>query len=265
MKTIVVDHNSIDLQHMLKHVSQLQEVEVIGTFAKGKQAIEFAWSSIVDLAILNIQMPEISGIELGKMLQRINPNIILIFVTAYEEYAIDALRLWAVGYLMKPYSAEDIMRAVKTAALLHRGKRKRIFIRTFGHFDVFVDGKPIIFRSGKAKELLALLVDRHGGTVNTEQVIAALWGERPCNEATQNLCYKTGKTMVEEMREHGLGNLLMAARGVRSIDVSRFDCDLYRLLAGDQEARKQFLGEYMVDYSWGEERSAVLSRKYFDN
>lgn len=51
----------------------------------------------------------------------------------------------------------------------------RIFIRTFGYFDVFVNGSPILFRSEKAKELLALLVDRRGGYVSSSEAISILW------------------------------------------------------------------------------------------
>ena len=50
-----------------------------------------------------------------------------------------------------------------------------IYIRTFGYFDVFVNGTPIAFRHEKAKELLAVLVDRRGGYVTAREIIACLW------------------------------------------------------------------------------------------
>ncbi len=51
--------------------------------------------------------------------------------------------------------------------------------RTFGYFDLFVDERPVMFKSAKAKELLAVLVDRQGGTVTTDQIIGTLWEDRP--------------------------------------------------------------------------------------
>lgn len=57
-----------------------------------------------------------------------------------------------------------------------------VSIRTFGYFDVFVDGKPIPFRSEKAKGLLALLVDRRGGFVTSADAIATLWEHEPGSE-----------------------------------------------------------------------------------
>ncbi|MDE6714579.1 MAG: PAS domain-containing protein, partial [Lachnospiraceae bacterium] len=56
---------------------------------------------------------------------------------------------------------------------------KKVYIRTFGYFDVFVDGAPIAFRSQKAKELFALLVDRRGGFVSSEEAIGFLWEDEP--------------------------------------------------------------------------------------
>ena len=62
--------------------------------------------------------------------------------------------------------------------------KHHIFIRTFGHFDVFVDGEAILFNHSKAKELLALLVDRRGGFVGATEAISCLWEDEPANNTT---------------------------------------------------------------------------------
>ena len=61
---------------------------------------------------------------------------------------------------------------------------KRVSIRTFGYFDVFVDDRPIAFRNEKSKELFALLVDRRGGFVSSEEAIGFLWENEPANPVT---------------------------------------------------------------------------------
>lgn len=171
---------------------------------------------------------------------------------------MDAIRLHAAGYLLKPYTQEELEYAIESARLLSRRSKKRIFIKTFGHFDVFVDGEQIMFRSGKAKEMLALLVDRQGGTVNTDQIIGTLWENRPNDEATQNLCSKVARNLAKELKENGVENLLIATRGIRRVNTEIFDCDLYDLLNGDLHAKKEFSGEYMLEYSWAENRMGQL-------
>lgn len=63
--------------------------------------------------------------------------------------------------------------------LLSRRLEKRVYIRTFGAFDVFVDNTPLSFRSAKAKELLALLVDRCGGILTSREGFTLLWENHP--------------------------------------------------------------------------------------
>ena len=100
-------------------------------------------------------------------------------------------------------------------------------MRTFGHFDVFVDDEPIMFKSHKAKELLALLVDRRGGTVTTDQIIGTLWEERPNDQYRQNLCSKIGKTLEKELKENNIEHILVSARGIKRVNTSEFRCDFY--------------------------------------
>lgn len=136
----------------------------------------------------------------------------------------------------------------------------RVFIRTFGNFDVFVDGELMLFKSAKAKELLAFLVDRQGGMVNTGQIIAHLWENRPNDEATQNLCSKITKTLQRELDRMEIGEILVRSRSIKYVDIKKFDCDLYRLLEGDAYAARKYLGEYMSEYEWAEERTAALQK-----
>ena len=117
-----------------------------------------------------------------------------------------------------------------------------------------------MFKSGKAKELLAMLVDRQGGTVTTDQIIGTLWEDRPNDVSTQNLCCKICKTLQKELDDNGIGDLLITARGVRSLDISKFDCDLYKMLDGNKHVADRYIGEYMMEYSWAENRAALLDR-----
>lgn len=260
MKTIFVDSEMSEINIFLHNVRDIREIEIAGTFADGWEALAFAQKNPIDLAILGIQLNGMDGIFLAKRLQILYPDILLIFITKHEEYAMDAIRLHAVSYLLKPYTQEELYYAIQSAKLLSRRTKNRIFVKTFGHFDVFVDEKPIMFRSAKAKELLALLVDRQGGTVNTDQIICALWEERPNDESTQNLCSKVTKNLQNELKEYGAQEMLITSRGIRRVDREAFTCDLYELLSGDERIKRRFVGDYMLDYSWAEERMGQLNR-----
>ena len=140
---------------------------------------------------------------------------------------------------------DELQYAVDSAVLLARRRQKRVYARTFGYFDLFVNGRAVMFKSAKAKELLALLIDRRGGTLTTDQIISVLWEDRPNDESTQNLCSKITKTLQKELDEYGIGDILIQKRGVRSIDVERIDCDMFELMKGNNDAENCFLGDYM--------------------
>ena len=261
MRTIVVSDERMEIVSFQFEVRNFREIKIVGTFEDDEEAMRFARKHEIDLAIINASMNGKDGILLGSRLREIFPDILLIFFSNVEQYAIQATRLRAVAFLIKPYTNDELFYALESARLLsRRRKKRRIYVKTFGHFDLFIDDQPIMFRSGKAKELLALLVDRQGGTVNTDQGICALWEERPNDEATQNLCSKVSRNLLRELEEYGIKEILIAERGVRRVDTELFECDLYDFLAGEEKARKQFAGEYMSDYSWAEERVGQLLR-----
>ena len=258
MKTIFVDDEESAIKTFIYESEGIEDIELVEIFDDSISALDYVKNNQVDLAVLDINMTGMNGIELGNEFLEINPDMLLIYLTGHEEYALDAFKMHAAGYVTKPYSKEDLEYAVQTAGLLSKRPKRKITVRTFGYFDVFVDDKPIMFKSQKAKELLALLVDRQGGTVTSEQIIATLWEGRPNDAATQSLCSKTAKTLEKELRSNGAEQMLVSTRTAKMVDVSTFDCDLYRLLDGKSRDGEKFIGEYMMEYSWAEERMALL-------
>lgn len=258
MKTIIVDSDELSREIMLFFVSTISMLDIVGAFNNPYDAIEYVQNHSIDLVILDVQTAGMDGIELGGKLREIDPELTLICTTAEKIYAMSELRLKVAAYLMKPLNRNEVLYAIESARLLAKRNQKHIYARTFGYFDLFVDGKPIMFKSAKAKELLAFLIDRQGGTVTTDQIINVLWEDRPNDEATQNLCSKIVKTLKKELEEYNIGNILIQRRGIRSIDMSQVDCDMYELMKGNVEAKEQFFGDYMLEYSWAEERAESL-------
>lgn len=156
----------------------------------------------------------------------------------------------------------DFYRKLGTLARLDRGeqpKPKRVKIRTFGYFDVFVDGKALSFHSSKAKELLALLVDRRGGFVTSAEIIGNLWEDEPANKVTRARCRKIAMRLINELKEQGVEDIVESTRnGARRIVPEKVDCDLFDYLAGNPESVSLFKGSYMTNYSWGEYTLAEL-------
>lgn len=132
------------------------------------------------------------------------------------------------------------------------GQKPRVRICTFGHFDVFVDEKPVIFRSEKSKEMLAVLVDRGGGFVTNPYVISCLWENEPYDQRLQNRCRQTAHRMMETLKQYGIEDIIERADGRRRIIPEKVSCDFFNHKMGKEIPGQGFHGAYMSDYSWSE-------------
>lgn len=136
------------------------------------------------------------------------------------------------------------------------GREKRVFIRTFGRFDIFINGRPVSFSSGKAKEFLALLVDRRGGSITNQEALTILWPDDAPDNSTKQKCRKATYNLSRTLRENGIENILIIDGRERAINIDEVRCDYYEYLAGINE--QEFKGAYLDEYSWAETTLAEL-------
>ncbi|MGN1443101.1 MAG: response regulator [Acutalibacteraceae bacterium] len=210
----------------------------------------------LDYAFLDIQMGQMSGLELAYRLKNIFPKLVLFFCTAYSEYAIDAFEICAKGYLLKPVSAKAIERVLDEMVTDWRSETtslsRDIRVRTFGYFEVFVDGVPLVFEREKAKELFAFLIDRKGCSVTTEQIAFVLWEQEDYDRKIKNKTTAVVSSLRNTLKEAGIEDILVKSWNHLSIDTSKIKCDAYDFESGDVAAVNSFNGEYMANYSWAE-------------
>lgn len=248
MKVILVDDEPLSLNLFKIECGNMPGFDVAGLFDNSAEALEYARLHPVDFALLDIDMPEMNGIELAGKLRALRPGMVVIFVTAHPEYAAEAIQARADFVVFKPYEREDILDALERARLLSERQKKRVRFRTFGHFDMFMDGRLVNFKSSKAKELLALCVSRMGGEVTIYEMVEILWG----GSGDQGLGYRTTiKALADTLKDVGAEKILRRKRSVIYLDPDEYDCDLNDFKAGKAEAIAAYHGEFMQQYPWG--------------
>ena len=134
-----------------------------------------------------------------------------------------------------------------------------LFVRTFGSFDLFVSGKPVCFTNSKEKELLAILVDRKGGTLSAEEAVGILWEDEPAGRKQMDRYRKLAQRLKDTLERAGAGEVLINEKGVRSLNTRRILCDYYEALKNDLSFIKEYKGSYMPNYSWAEDTNAHLT------
>ncbi len=108
LKTLVIDDEPIALDKLCKYVDKVPFLELAGACHSGLEAIELLSRQKIDVVFTDINMPDMSGMEL---IESLTDTPLVVFITAYADYAVESYRLSAVDYLLKPYGFADFQRA----------------------------------------------------------------------------------------------------------------------------------------------------------
>ena len=251
MRAICVDDERILVEELAAMCMELPEINEVNSFVWASDALDWLENNPVDLALLDIDMPEINGIQLAAEIKNKWPEAAIIFITGYSQYAVDAFAVRAVGYLMKPVSREALAADVSYAL---SGRQKKlsghITVKTFGLFDIFVDDKPVRFKMAKCKELLAYLVDRQGSSVTRAELSSVIWEDRIYDRRQQKHLDAYIRGLRQTLKEYGIENILEMQAGSLRVIPEQFVCDAYLFFSGDSDAINAYRGEYMTSYSW---------------
>jgi DNA-binding LytR/AlgR family response regulator len=115
MKTIAIDDEPLALKLVVDYVNKTPYLELVGAFDNPLDAVEFLANQDAELIFVDIQMPDLTGIEFIRSLEEEHK---IIFTTAYEKYAVEGFKLNAVDYLLKPFSYEEFLKAAGKARKL---------------------------------------------------------------------------------------------------------------------------------------------------
>lgn len=170
MEIIIADDEKIILDALVETVQDIQPQATIHAFSKPTPLLEFIDNHSCDIAFLDIEMGKVNGLEIAKQIKIKYPKVNIIFVTGYNNYAIEAFKIKASGYVLKPFTKEDIEKEFNDLrTLVPFTYKNKLTVRCFGQFEVYYDNKPLKFERNKTKELLAYLIDKQGKTISTSE------------------------------------------------------------------------------------------------
>lgn len=256
MRAIIVDDEPLMLKRFARLSADIADLNLVGQFESAQKALAFAAEHTFEAAFLDVAMPIMDGVELAKALRKIRPDIIIVFVSAYDRYVWDFNQIDGDYYIIKPYNKETLELTMKRLRLLVQRQHKDVFIHTFGRFLVFKNGKPVPL-SGKPKEILALIVTRRGKEISNEEIYSTIWENRPYGNVEMTVYYNAIRKLKQVLKREGLEGLLISTQRGQLVNTALFDCDYYAWQDNNMGERDRFEGEFMSEYSWGE---YILSR-----
>ncbi len=189
LNTIIVDDSSI-CANMLHDVCNSLFYLDLHCFTNPVDAVNYSRNSKVNIALLDIDMPEINGLKLSQILKNINPHTYLICVSSNEECIKDANYLNVDKYIFKPFNVDILAEHIENAFNL-KNSHTLSCVKTNDGFNFLCGDTPIDFSCKKAKELFSLCVSHMGDIVNLDTAITVLWPDKCVDENSKKLYRKT--------------------------------------------------------------------------
>ena len=128
MINCIIVEDELPAREELKYfLNQEKEIKLIAEFNNPLDTLNFLENNTADVIFLDINMPDMNGISLGKIITKMYPDMKIVFITAYKDYAVDAFEIKAFDYLLKPYSESRIKNLLKS--LINIKNEKTILIK----------------------------------------------------------------------------------------------------------------------------------------
>ncbi|MBR1628187.1 MAG: response regulator [Lachnospiraceae bacterium] len=262
MNIMIVDDERTAINNLVRILRKLVPQASIDKVEEAEEALSICRTKKPDVIFLDINMPDMDGLAMAKEINRLQPQTNIVMVTAYEEYALDAMKLYVSDYILKPAITGDVRNALIHLRNPIHEFRKGLYVQCFGSFAVFFDGEPVRFSRAKIKELFAYLIDRRGAECTNSELRAVLWRDSVKDDEKQR---KYFAQIVYEFRslleELGCSEVFSQRRDAYAIVPDKIHCDYYEALKGDKEVLIHYEGEYMSQYEWSEERIGIISER----
>lgn len=257
MRAILVDDEPFMLKSFMRYSEGISGINVIAQFESPECALEFAKENVFELALLDIQMPKMSGIELAVKLRELYPQLLVVFISAYDDYVRDSNTIGGDDYIVKPYKRETIERMVGKMLLLSKRLQKDIYLQMFGRFNVLKNGLPIQIH-GKTKEILALIACQRGQEISNEEIYNTIWEGREYSNEQMKTYYNALARLKRILADNGMEHLLLSTSHGQMLNMEICDCDYFDWLRDGSNPQNRFEGKFLSEYSWGEPTLANL-------
>lgn len=287
-KIIAVDDELLSLKRFEHIIAKEARVELVNSFTDSKEALEYVKQNDIDIAFLDIEMPELNGLELAERIGEIDPYVNIIFVTAFDQYALDAFKAHAIGYLLKPLDIRELSIQLDKIDLTYKPRQKRdkhligassdatkLIVKCLGQFTCYPvnnPDNPISFRTTKTAELFAFLIHHYKSPVTKYFILDSLFPDMDY-EKSNKLFYVSCSYLRNAFTKYDITEILIRDNDSYRINSSIINCDYINFMNSYEklnslsltelkDTAKLYNGEYLLgrNYEW-----AFETKPYIDN
>ena len=259
MRVLIVDDEPLSRSALKNAVRERKDVEVLDSAADAVEALEMLERKPYDVLLLDIHMPELSGMELADRLnKRAGAIPSIVFVTAHHEHAVAAFERHAVDYVLKPFSPERIHEALDVAIRRTESERAAQLIRVLPQLETLLSKSPKIAIKTKGRILFIdpmdvviveaqgnyVLLQRHSGSYLLRESISTMAEKlKPYGFIRIHRSVIVNSSYVEEIQPWTTGEYALRIKGGKEYTVSRTYKNNLRSLAHFWVGTESFAGE----------------------
>ncbi len=239
LRAIVVDDERLTMELICRFLKNTGRVEVTGCYTDPFEALEQIFRQQPDVVFLDIEMPELNGLQLAEKIYESELQSEIVFVTAYNQYALDAFKVNALDYLLKPVAVKELERAVdrvdkrKPGHTRHVVETPGVRAAALGGFNIWtvgIDGAtPIKWYTAKCKELMAYFILQGVAVeVSKWKLIELLWPDKDSEKGDTNL-RSTLCRLNKTLKEYGTGMRIISNRNCYILKAASLTVDVLEM------------------------------------
>lgn len=272
MRVVCIEDEPLILEHLSSKLQQMEGVEISGTYLHPAEAAAHIFHSEVDAVFLDINLPEIKGIDLARQIMEEKPNVLIVFLTAHKEYAVEAFELNAADYLVKPIQINRLQSTVERLRqklstkeqTINLNEEKPLYIKVSNHLAFSTDGEhflPLQWRTSKAEELFLLLLHNRGNLVDKYTIKEIIWKDFDVSDSLLHTTVSYIRKALKDYKQH----LTVVLRGnAYYLEMKQVEVDLFQWeksldslsniapnqLEKYEQVMKQYPDMYLKQYSY---------------
>lgn len=279
IKTVLIDDERPALRGLEFCLNQYPMIEITGMYTNPLEALQRIGELNPQVVFLDINMPQLQGIDAASRILDKCPDTDIVFVTAYDQYALEAFEIHALDYLLKPLTEErleiTITRLLKKYKQESQGNSDTLEIKTLGTLYLGRQGEePLKWRSEKTKELFAYLLLNHGRNISKEELLDRIWPEDDPDRAIRQL-YNGIYYIRKALGDYGVDRNLISIDSNYNLKIGTVNFDLkcfyefekgniQESIEGLEELVTLYAGDFLESeyYSWADLEREKLKRLY---
>ncbi|CAG9621133.1 response regulator [Sutcliffiella rhizosphaerae] len=275
IKVAMIDDEILAITLLENLIKDVESVNVVGKFTSFEEGLNQLKDLKPDVIFLDIEMPGANGIKVAEYIHDIDEEIDIVFVTAYDQYALDAFGVQAVDYLLKPVDKERLQKTI-FKVMKRRGRKPAINTRSerqleaqfLGNFVLYnANNEPVKWRTKKVKELCAYLL-HHQESVHKDQIVEDFWPTHSLEKA-KSLLHTSMYQLRKELKNQGFEEAIhyIDERYKLHLDITS---DHLRLLSALEQPQKDinriielYKDDYLAEdqYLWSSGTSHSIRKK----